>query len=317
MDGKNQLKIGLDMPIFETAPGNCLRWPAIRDIAVLCENVGFDSLWFEDHLLWQEEGESEPLGRWESWSVLSAVAASTRSISLGNLVVAMDIRNPALLAKMADTVDEISGGRLILGLGTGYHDFERRAFGYPIDHRYSRFEEAIQIVHGLLRDGEVDFHGTYHQAPECVLRPRGPTPGGPPILIGTTGPKMLRLTARYADMWNVYWLSTGNSPTAVPRLRQLVDEACDEVGRDKATLERTVTVLVADADAEPWWDELPTGPEGLPVKPLQGEPAEIAEALVSYQEVGISHVQITLDSPTTRAIEEFALVIESLRKLGS
>ena len=234
---QDRLKVGLDLP---TSDRTGLGWSELRDIAMLAEEVGFDSIWLDDHLLYHMRGAAEPNGNWESWSMLSALAACTRTVELGNLVLGMGFRNPALLAKMADTVDEISGGRLILGVGTGYHEVEYNAFGYPYDHRYARFEEAIQIVSALLKTGEVDFDGRYYKARECLLKPRGPRPMGPPIMVGTKGHKMLRLTARYADIWNVYWTSTNNSPDGVPPLRERVDEACAEVGRDPATLERTV-----------------------------------------------------------------------------
>ena len=147
---QERIKVGLDLPTSERMG---LRWPEFRDIAMLAEDVGFDSIWIDDHLLYQERGAAEPAGNWESWSMLSAVAACTKTVELGNLVVCMGFRNPALLAKMADTVDEISGGRLIRGVGMGYHEVEYRAFGFPYDHRYGRFEEGIQIVSTLLKTG--------------------------------------------------------------------------------------------------------------------------------------------------------------------
>ena len=310
-DTQDRIKVGLDWP---TSDRTGLGWSELRDIAILAEDVGFDSIWLDDHLLYQHKGAAEPNGNWESWSMLAALAACTKTVELGNLVIGMGFRNPALLAKMADTVDEISGGRLILGVGTGYHALEYRAFGYPYDHRYSRFEEAIQIVHGLLKNGEIDFDGTYYQARDCVLKPRGPRPEGPPIMIGTTGHKMLRLTAKYADMWNAYWTSTSNNPSGVEPLRKRIDEACEEVGRDPATLQRSVSVLTADADAHPWWNDLPTGHDYMPVQPLNGEPAEIAEGLAAYWREGISHVQISIDNLSTAAIERFAPALELLKK---
>jgi len=313
-DTQGRIKVGLRLPTSEKDSDTTMRWSDIRDLATVAEDVGFDSLWVVDHFLYQLEGASEPDGLWEAWSVLSALAACTKSVELGTLVLGMGFRNPALLAKMADTVDEISGGRLILGVGAGYHALEYRAFGFPYDHRYGRFEEAIQIVHGLLRNGEIDFAGDYYQARDCVLRPRGPRPQGPPIMIGTTGHKMLRLTARYADMWNAYWDDTGNTPEGADRFRPIVDEACHEVGRDPATLERTITVLAADPDAHPWWNDMPTGYQGQRLRPISGEPAEIAEALLAYRRLGITHVQINLDQMTTVAIERFAPVLELLGK---
>ena len=173
-DTQDRIKVGLDLP---TSDRTGLGWSELRDIAMLAEDVGFDSIWLDDHLLYHMRGAPEPNGNWESWSMLSALAACTKTVELGNLVLGMGFRNPALLAKMADTVDEISGGRLILGVGTGYHEVEYRAFGYPFDHRFGRFAEAIQIVSTLLKTGEIDFDGTYYQARDCVLKPRGPRPG--------------------------------------------------------------------------------------------------------------------------------------------
>jgi alkanesulfonate monooxygenase SsuD/methylene tetrahydromethanopterin reductase-like flavin-dependent oxidoreductase (luciferase family) len=310
------MKVGLRLPTSEKDSDDPIRWSDIRDIATLAEDVGFDSLWVVDHFLYQLEGAEEPDGLWEAWSLISALAACTRRVELGTLVLCMGFRNPALLAKMADTVEEISGGRLILGVGAGYHELEYRAFGFPYDHRYSRFEEALHIVHGLLRNGEIDYVGKFYEARDCVLRPRGPRPEGPPIMIGTTGHKMLRLTAKYADMWNAYWTSTHNSPSGVAPLRKRIDEACQEVGRDPATLQRTVTVLTADADADPWWNALPTGHDYEAIEPLSGTPAEIAEGLMAYHREGIAHVQISVDQISTAAIERLAPALELLRKAG-
>src|SRR6266849_4021848 len=173
------------------------RTPSFRDLRELAqgaEQMGFASLWMGDHLLYRFPGEEER-GLWEVFSMLSALAAVTTRITLGSLVACTSFRNPALLAKIADTVDEISGGRLILGLGAGWHEPEYPAFGYRFDHRVSRFEEALTIIHGLLRHGKIDFAGIYYSARECELRPRGPRPSGPPILIGSTGQRMLRLLA--------------------------------------------------------------------------------------------------------------------------
>ena len=308
---QNRIKVGLDLP---TSDRTGLGWSELRDIAMLAEDVGFDSIWLDDHLLYHMKGAAEPNGNWESWSMLSALAACTKTVELGNLVLGMGFRNPALLAKMADTVDEICGGRLILGVGTGYHEVEYRAFGYPFDHRYGRFEEAIQIVSALLKTGAVDFDGKYYQARECLLKPRGPRPEGPPIMVGTKGHKMLRLMARYADVWNVYWTSTNNSPEGVPPLRERVDEACREVGRDPETLQRTVSVLIAEPEAEPWWNKLPTGHNYKPLEPLVGEPVEIAAGLSAYLGEGIAHVQVSIDQISTGAIERIAPALELIRK---
>lgn len=178
-------------------------WSDVKQLATRAEAIGFDSVWVMDHLTMRRDSGTEPV--WEGWSLLSALAATTRRVEIGTLVVATSFRNPALLAKMADTVDEISGGRLILGLGAGWHEPEYRAFGYPFDHRVSRFEEALTIIRTLLREGRIDYDGQYYQARDCELAPRGPRSHGPPILVGGSGERMLGLLARYADYWNGCW----------------------------------------------------------------------------------------------------------------
>jgi len=240
-------------------------------------------------------------------------------VELGTLVLAMGWRNPALLAKMADTVEEISGGRLILGLGSGYHKYEYDAFGYPFDYKVSRFEEAIQILHGLLRNGEVDFEGNFHFARECILKPRGPRPQGPPILMGTVQPRMMACMSKYGDLWNAYYDDTHNKVDGIRRLRPIIDEACRKEGRDPTTLERTVTVLVADSSADPWWDRLPTENwvEEGPLKPLTGGPEEIANVLLEYQAEGIAHVQVSIEPTTPKTIEAFVPVLEAVDRAAS
>lgn len=269
------------------------------------EELNFDSLWVTDHLLYRFEGqEDRPAAPWECWTILAGIAASTRWIQLGPLVTCTSFRNPALLAKMADTVDEMSGGRLVLGLGAGWHEPEFRAFGYPFDHRVSRFEEALIIIHGLLRYGKVDFSGKYYTVRECELVPRGPRPSGPPIMIGGTQPRMLQLTARYADAWNVWALWTQNRVAGLAPFKGVVDAACIETGRDPTTLERTAGVLV----------DLPNR-VGYPrggLQPISGNPEELAEVFRSYARAGIAHVQVALDPNTIAGLEAFAPVLEIL-----
>ena len=289
-------------------------WQSVSEMAKVAEDVGFDSLWLVDHLSYKLDGEDRPRGYWEVWSLLSAVAATTSRVEFGTLVLAMGWRNPALLAKMADTVEEISGGRLILGLGSGYHRHEYDTFGFPFNYKVSRFEEAIQILHALLREGKVDFVGKYHQARECELAPRGPRPDGPPILMGTVQPRMMACMAKYGDLWNAYYDDTHNKVDGIRRLRPIVDEACRKEGRDPGTLERTVTALVADATADPWWDKLPTENwvEDGPLVPLTGSPENIAEALLEYQAEGIDHLQVCLEPTTVESIEAFSKVLEAV-----
>jgi probable F420-dependent oxidoreductase len=297
------LKIGLLLPDHERQfAGKTARWADLREMATIGEAIGADAIWVTDHLLHRAPGE-EPRGAWECWSHLSALAAVTERVELGTLVICTGFRNPALLAKMVATTEEISGGRLILGIGAGWNEAEYRAFGYPFDHRVSRFEEALQIIRGLLREGHIDFDGEYYQARDCELRPRGPRPEGPPIMIGSHGPRMLDLLARYGDAWNIWWTHTGNCPDGVGPYAARVDAACAAAGRDPATIEKTVSVLVAPGE------ERPT-PKGI--VPLSGTPEEIAAGLRAYAGAGASHLQVRLQPNVPASWEAFAPVLEAL-----
>jgi alkanesulfonate monooxygenase SsuD/methylene tetrahydromethanopterin reductase-like flavin-dependent oxidoreductase (luciferase family) len=304
------LRVGLFLPLDEAAlPDAAPRWADLAAMAARAEALGFDSLWLPDHLLYRFP-TTPPTGQWECWSILAALAATTRRVALGTLVAATSFRNPALLAKMADTVDEISGGRLVLGLGAGYHEPEYAAFGYPYDHRASRFEEALTIIHGLLRHGHIDFNGRFYQARDCELRPRGPRPAGPPIMIGTRGERMLRLTARLADGWNA-WLAFGDGRAAeIPPLRAAVDAACRAEGRDPATLERSVTVMVDALGGQPV-SFAQVRPEITP-RPIEGPPAVIAAALRDLATEGVAEVQLYLPTCTPAAIDALGPVLAAL-----
>src|SRR5690242_988877 len=164
----------------------------IRAIAQQAEADGFDSIWLADHLLYRTPGQPTR-GIWECWTMLAALAEATERVEIGTLVLCNSFRNPAILAKMATTADEVSGGRLILGVGAGWNEPEYEAFGIPFDHRVDRFDEALQILGPLLREGHVDFEGQYYQASNCEDAPRGPRPEGPPLVVGREGPRMIKL----------------------------------------------------------------------------------------------------------------------------
>lgn len=292
------LKIGINLPTVEgTLAGNTAGWHELLAFAQRAEALGFDSLWIPDHLLltWQEQTR----GIWECWSLLAALAATTSRVELGSLVSCAGFRNPALLAKMADTVDDISGGRLILGLGAGWSGPEDRAFGYPSDHRVDRFEEALQIIVPLLRTGHVNFEGRYYQARDCELRPRGPRPNGMPILVGAKGPRMLRLAATYADLVNAE--GPMRRPEEFVPLRVASDTACAEVGRDPATLDRSASVVI----------NLPPTP-ARGGQPESASSEQIAEQLRGYAREGLSHVQLWLTPTTIEGLEALSPVLERL-----
>jgi probable F420-dependent oxidoreductase len=299
---RRPLKVGLLLPETEgQLNGGTARWSDLAAMARAAEHVGFDSVWVTDHFIHRTETETR--GPWECWSLVAALAAVTERVEIGTLVLCTGFRNPALLAKMADTVEEISGGRLILGIGAGWNEPEYRAFGYPFDHRVDRFEEALAIITGLLRHGQIDFEGTHYQARECELRPRGPRPSGPPILIGTTGMRMLGLTARHADHWNVWFSHTGNRAEGMTSLLADVDAACVEAGRNPKSLERSAAV-VAEVG--------PHTPSTMSVPPLTGTPEELAAGLGAYAALGVSHLQVWLEPNTLAGIEAFAAALEAL-----
>jgi probable F420-dependent oxidoreductase len=272
-------------------------------MARAAEAAGFDSLWVADHMLFRFEGNPVTQGRWEAWSLLSALAAVTQRVEIGPLVSCMSFRNPALLAKMAETVDEISRGRLVLAVGAGWHEPEYRAFGFPFDRRASRFEEGFRIVKELLRSGKSEVRGEFHQLDACEIVPRGPRAGGIPLIVGTNGERLLRLTAREADGWNTSWVS---GPEEIAPLRDAVDRACADVGRDPASLARSACVLVALENG----DGFPFVPN-RPPEPVSE--AGAAELLATYAEEGVDHVMVWLDPNTPSDIERFS---EALAQLG-
>ena len=278
------MKIGVILPLGEDSDlGRAPTWTEIRDLALEAEIAGFDSVWVYDHLLYRFP-EQDTIGVHECWSVLAALASATSTVELGTLVMPTSWRNPALLAKMAATVDEITGGRLILGLGTGFHQPEFDAFGFPFDHRVDRFEEALQVIGGLLRDGKVDFSGTYVQAPNCELRP---APARRiPILVASRSPRMLRLTATHADAWNTAWFGHADASVSA---RAEMEAACAAVGREPGTLQVTVGVHVAPPTA-PAASLEGSAPDPDPARVLTGTPAEIAAAFDAYREAGVDHI---------------------------
>jgi alkanesulfonate monooxygenase SsuD/methylene tetrahydromethanopterin reductase-like flavin-dependent oxidoreductase (luciferase family) len=306
------LKVGLFIGLFEGfMGGRTARWTDILAMARRAQEATFDSIWVPDHFLMRVGDEH--FGVWEGTSMAAALAAATSQIELGTLVMCAGFRNPALIAKIADTVDEISGGRFILGLGAGSYPPEFRTFGYPTDHAYSRFEEAIQIIYGLLRKGQVDFSGVYHQARECELRPRGPRPGGPPIMIGTRGARMLRLTARYADLWNAFLVIFNSCPEDLAQSTALLDAACKAEGRDALSLGRTACIQwrpLGQGDAAPLWVRSQFG------QPLTGEPDEVAEVFRQFAIAGVSELQVAVFPNSLAGIEAFHPVLEALDRTG-
>jgi alkanesulfonate monooxygenase SsuD/methylene tetrahydromethanopterin reductase-like flavin-dependent oxidoreductase (luciferase family) len=206
-------------------------------------------------------------------------------------VLCNSFRHPALLAKMATTADEVSGGRLILGVGAGWNEPEYQAFGLPFDHRVDRFEEALQILGPLLHEGHVDFAGQYYQVRNCDIVPRGPRSEGPPLLVGSEGPRMLKLTAQYADLWNTGYM--GKPETMAEPLAK-IEAACSEIGRDPATV--GITALIGL-----WFPDLQAQQPRFLDHPLTGTVQEIAAAMRGYVELGVQHIMFQCEPYTPEA----------------
>jgi len=297
------MKIGIRIENFvpETEPRAVLSYPKIREIAQIAEKGGLDSIWLPDHFFYRFVPNLTE-GPWECWTMLSA---STSRVELGTNVLCTPLRNPALLAKMAHTLDEISGGRLILGVGTGWHQPEFDAIGYPFNKLVDRFEEALQILQPLLKGKSVDFVGAYYQARDCIITPLGPRPEGIPLSIGATGPRMMRLTARYADMWNKAWLGDSHS---YARFLTQMQKACNEVGRDPNTLGMTASVSIVFPDlgrTRSFADE-----------PLSGTLDFLAESFKRYAELGTSHLIIQVTPSTLKALEQLVEAVNIYRKFA-
>jgi probable F420-dependent oxidoreductase len=298
------VKVGLMLYLVnDRETGSKRPYQAIRELAQQAEADGFDSIWLADHLMYRSPGEPAT-GIWECWSMLAALAEATHRVELGTLVLCNSFRNPAILAKMATAVDEVSGGRLILGVGAGWNEPEYQAFGLPFDHRASRFEEAIQVLAPLLRDGHVDFAGRYYRARNCEDLPRGPREKGPPLMFGAEGPRMIRLAARYADSWNTGYMG---QPETMAGPLAAIDAACREVGRDPATM--GVTALIAL-----WFPDLQQEqPRFVDDKYLTGTPGELAAAMRGYAELGVQHIMFQYAPYTSEARRRLSEVAEALR----
>jgi alkanesulfonate monooxygenase SsuD/methylene tetrahydromethanopterin reductase-like flavin-dependent oxidoreductase (luciferase family) len=302
------MKVGVQLPEVEWVT----TWPQVREMAQTAERIGLDSVWVGDHLLYRGDGLPSR-GPWEAWTLLAAIAAVTERISVGPLVAAASFHNPAMLAKAAATLDEISGGRLILGLGAGWNEAEYLAYGFPFDHRVSRFEEAFTIIRTLLADGRCDFHGTYYDLRDCELLPRGPHHAhgeGPPLMVGSMGERMLAITLPWVQAWNAWFDWFGNSVDGYRPLRDAVDAACLAVGRDPVEVERTLALLVSFPEAT----ARRSGDQAEPrVERIASEPESLAATLRAFADEGVAHVQLVLDPINADTIAALAPALAKLR----
>jgi alkanesulfonate monooxygenase SsuD/methylene tetrahydromethanopterin reductase-like flavin-dependent oxidoreductase (luciferase family) len=272
------IRLAEDVAAGDVADGRCPSYGEIRDAALFAEDAGFDSVWLADHLLYRRPGQAT-MGIWESWTMLSALAEATSRVEIGTMTLCAAFRNPAVLAKMAVTVDEVSRGRLILGIGAGWNEPEYRAFGLPFERRVDRFEEALQIIVPLLRTGHVTFTGKYYSVEDCELTPRGPRSDGPPLLIGAAGPRMLRLAARYADIWNATdYLAKAE---AFAPHRDAFEAARAETGSRKVGL---------SAMAKVGWSDIGALPGFFGQEWMTGSAEDLAAGFKAWSDAGVAHL---------------------------
>lgn len=296
MPHSRPLKVGVQLPEIERQ----VPWAEMISMARTAERVGLDSIWLGDHLLY-DLPDGSVRGPWEVWTSLAALASVTERVELGPFVASTSFHAPAMLAKQAATVDAISGGRLVLALGAGWNEREYTAFGFPYDHRVSRFEEAFTIILRLIRDGRCDFRGRYYEVDDCVLDPRPVRPGGPPLMLGSTGPRMMRIGLPHVELWNAWWSDYGNTVEGFTALRDNVEASAAEVGRSPGEVGATVAVLVQLEGGV--GRVMGDGDFSAAVPPVRGDPSTLAEHLNGLAAAGAVHVMLVLDPITEHSIE--------------
>lgn len=279
------VRLGLPLPTIQ-APMNTAksRWSDYHSIALWAEEVGFDTVWIPDELLWQFSPDADPIGIWECVTVAGAVAAVTSRINIGTWVLSALHRNPGLTVKVAEAIDDISDGRFIFGLGAGHSGTQGKAFGYPPDKVISRYEEALSVIIPAVRDGIVTFEGEFHSAFNQVNIPRGPQGPTMPIMLAGHGPRTIGLAVAHGDIWSGF-ATTSSLPEAFVDMVRLVDSTCEDQGRDPATLGKSIGVFLELTE------ESVVEETGLGV-PLRGSPAEVAEHIHEFAAVGTTMLEL-------------------------
>lgn len=285
--------------------GTTVPWSEIRDLTVRAEEIGFDTVWSPDELLGRIVKDGPRYGFWDGYAIPAAMAAVTSRIKVGTWVSSALHRNPGIIAKAAATIDEISGGRFVLGLGAGHAGSGAHAFGLPEDHIYERFEEALEIIVPLLRTGRADYEGTYHLARDLEQLPPGPRPGGIPILLAAHGQKGYRHAARLADIWSCYATEKSDLTELGPRLAAFL-VACAEAGRDPTTVGRSAGVVVAPLATAEY-----AGGFG---SAITGSTQEIAAAFHAFRDAGFTQLEFLIEPQSMAALEAMAPVLEIMDK---
>jgi len=301
----SDLGFGLVLPMFEQpVDGSAPRWSEIAALASQAEAMGLDTVWTADEIVWRFPEWPGPRGWWECLAMTGAVAASTSSIQVGTWVLSALHRNPGMIASAAETLDEISGGRFVLGLGAGHHSGGADEFGYPAGKTVSRYAESLEIVVPMLRGETVTFEGEFHRAKGAEVLPHGPRPGRVPLMLGGHSPRTMTLAATHADTWSAF-ATTSSLPSAFEHLTRALDRICESIGRDPASIGRSVGVFVEPGDAKV--------AEGLGFGVgITGSSEQIIETLAGFTAVGVTRVEIVPYPNTIETLELLAPVLSAL-----
>jgi len=247
--------------------------------------TGWDGMWLADHFMPNEADTSTP---WpEAWTTLAALAPQVPSIRLGTLVTGNTYRHPAVLAKMAATVDHISGGRLVLGIGSGWQENEHQQYGIEfgtVRQRLDRLEEACAMIKSLFNEPSANFEGRFYTLKDATLEPK-PLQPNLPLMVGGGGEKVtLRITARYADEWNVW----GTVETMIHKMK-ILDRHCEDIGRDPKNIQRSAVALLFLSDDDRFIQQIR---ETVDRALIAGNLAEVQDTVKAYQEAGVDELLV-------------------------
>jgi F420-dependent oxidoreductase-like protein len=293
---------------FSFWPGPMQPWDELLFLARHIERTGWDGFWFADHFMPDSEDTSAPWS--EAWTTLAGIAAAVPRIRVGPLVTGNTYRHPAVLAKMAATVDHISGGRVILGLGAGWQENEHTAYGIPFHttaERLARLDESCQVIRALFREKRTTFAGKFYQLADAPLEPK-PVSDPLPLLVGGGGEKVtLRIVAKHADAWNVW-----GTPETLRAKSEILDRHCADVGRDPGEIARTAVALLFLSDDADFITKIRKSTEGQHV--IVGGIEEVSETIGRYRDVGVGELIVpdfTL-GPRDRKLETLDRFIEEV-----
>jgi len=295
---------------FSFWPSSANTWSDILDSARRAEAVGYDGVWFADHFMPNGADNGGPCQ--EVFTVLAGLAAAVPRVRLGSLVLGNTYRHPAVVAKMAATLDHVSGGRFVLGLGAGWQENEHRAYGIPfytMPDRLQRLDEACRVIRSLLRDERSSFEGKFYTLDDAPLAPK-PVQQPLPIMIGGGGEKVtLRITARHAEEWNVW----GTVETLVHKM-QILDRHCEREGRDPAAIQRSAVALLVLTDDQAKIEQATAAAGRTPV--VAGSVAQVRDTMARYREAGV-HEFILPDFNLGRGAQKLEIVDRFAREVAA